>query len=95
MGWHFLCHMVHQQQCAFTDYIEEVTTTLQAADPDLYHINSDMCKHETFLVKMWWNKAVASPRDKEQYLQVLLNTTFQWLNGICIVLPNMDITYLH
>ncbi|KAG1859461.1 hypothetical protein C8R48DRAFT_673994 [Suillus tomentosus] len=99
--------MVHQQQCVFTDYIKEVTTTLQAADPDLYHVNSDMCKHGTFLVKIWWNKAVkeisiatarqavASPSDEEQYLQVLLNTIFQWLNGICIVLPNLDITYLH
>jgi hypothetical protein len=94
------------QELAFTDYVEEITTNLQADDPDIYHVERDTRKHGTFLAKMRWNKAiegtsittalqaVASPGDEEQHLQALLAATFQWLSAICIVLPNLDVTYL-
>lgn len=94
------------QQRAFADYQDEIRKKAPRVDPDIYHVDQDTRKHGTFLAKMGWNKAieglqvtqllqvVSSPADEEEHLQLLHTAVHNWLHAICVMLPNLDLTFL-
>ncbi|KAG2111477.1 hypothetical protein DEU56DRAFT_919982 [Suillus clintonianus] len=94
------------QQRAFNEYLDEITRNVPHVDSDVYHVDHDTRQHGTFLGKMGWNKAieglsvtkalqvVSSPSDDEQHFQALHTAVHDWLSEICIVLPNIDVTFL-